>query len=211
MPFPWALRRVLLNLWPGVSLSHSSKIGWSIVLARRIVLRHHAAITSLTFVNDIDSLMMEAYSKIGRSNWITGANSSSKMFSSSSRKCELVLGEHARVTSKHHIDCTAGVHIGAFTTIAGLGTQILTHSIDIVSSTQTCKSTSIGTYCFVGTSSILLMGSALPDYCVLGAGSVLNKEYTSSHCLYAGNPARSIHNFEHGDYKYFSRKTGHVI
>jgi len=178
LPLPWVIRRVLLNCIPDVKLSASSRIGFSIVLAKNIVLDEGAVITHLTFVNDVDRLHMKAHSKIGKSNWITGANSSARMFSDVERKCELVLGEHARITSKHHIDCTAGVYIGAFTTIAGLGTRILTHSIDIQSSRQTCNPVCIGEYCFVGTDAILLMGSSLPDCCVLGAGSVLNKEFS---------------------------------
>lgn len=47
------------------------------------------------------------------------------------RRCELILEESAGITSRHYIDCNGGVYIGAFTTVAGIKSQILTHSINI--------------------------------------------------------------------------------
>ena len=210
MPLPWTLRRYLLNLLPGNRIDRGARIGFSIVLAKCLVLRKGALITHLTFVNAIDRLEMNEYSKIGRSNWITGANSEAGMFSESERQCELVVGEHARITSKHHIDCTAGVYVGSFCTIAGIGSQILTHSIDVRLSKQVCRPVSIGNYCFVGTGAIMLMGSSVPDYSVLAAGAVLVKAHTETHAVYAGNPAELIGRLGMDECAYFSRTEGHV-
>ena len=210
MPLPWMMRRYLLNLATGNRIDRTAKIGFSVVLAKRLVLGEGAVITHLTFVNAIDRLEMKKYSKIGRSNWITGANSEASMFSEQDRNCELVVGEHARITSKHHIDCTGGVYVGAYCTIAGIGTQILTHSIDIRLSRQVCRPVRIGNYCFIGTGAILLMGSTIPDYCVLGAGAVLIKAYDETHAVYGGNPATLIRRLERDECAYFSRAEGHV-
>jgi acetyltransferase-like isoleucine patch superfamily enzyme len=209
-PLPWILRRSLLNFLPGFSIGPKSKIGRSILIANRVILEEGAKITNLSFVNSIDKLHMKAYSKIGRSNWITGANSSSKMFRDSNRTCELVVGVHTRITGQHHIDCTGGVNIGDFTTVAGIRSQILSHSVDVKQSKQVAGPVKIGKYCFVGTSAILLMGSSLPDCSVLGAGAVLNKNYNETYSLYAGNPARKVKTFEKEEYKYFNRDHGHV-
>ena len=210
MPLPWAVRRFLFNLFPGIAIDKKSRIGFSLVLARRLILENGATITHWTFVNAIDRLEMKEHSKIGRSNWITGANSNARMFSESDRTCELIIGKHARITSKHHIDCTGGVYIGAFCTIAGIRSQILTHSIDVRLSKQVCKPVSIGDYCFIGTGAIILMGSSLPDNSVLGAGSVLVKAYSQSHAVYGGNPASLIGRLEIGECAYHSRTAGHV-
>ena len=110
----------------------------------------------------------------------------------------------------HHIDCTGGVRIGAFCTVAGLRSQILTHSIDVRLSKQRCEPVSIGRFTFVGTGSIILMGSALPDYSVLAAGAVLTKKFEQTHGLYAGNPAKLVSRFEADECAYFSRNDGHV-
>ena len=89
---PWALRRPLLNLLPGVYVEKGAKIGASLVLARNLRMCAGSEITHFTFVNTIDRLNMHAYSKIGRSNWITGANSDAAMFSDIKRECVLELG-----------------------------------------------------------------------------------------------------------------------
>jgi len=68
----------------------------------------------------------------------------------------------------------------------------------------------IGDYCFVGTNSVLLGGSALPDFCVLGAKSLLNKTFTETYQLYGGVPARPIQKLS-PDCKYFQRTKGFVV
>jgi carbonic anhydrase/acetyltransferase-like protein (isoleucine patch superfamily) len=67
----------------------------------------------------------------------------------------------------------------------------------------------VGDYCFVGTNCVLLGGSALPDFCVLGAKSLLNKSLTESYYLYGGVPARPIEKLS-PDCEYFRRATGFV-
>lgn len=209
-PVPWLIRRFLLNLITGFNLHKKSNIGLSIVLADQVTLEKGALITHFTFVNNIDRLHMKPYSKIGKSNWITGANSKAKMFSDSEGICELILGLHTRITGQHHIDCTGGVYIGDFTTVAGIRSQILTHSIDMKLSKQVSGPVKIGDYCFVGTASIILMGAHLPDCSILGAGAVLNKSYDLPLHLYAGNPARAVKDLDREGYKYFKREQGHV-
>jgi hypothetical protein len=49
----------------------------------------------------------------------------------------------------------------------------------------------------------------LPDYSVLGASSMLNKEYSEPYFLYAGNPAKAIKPLPK-DTAYFNRSAGFV-
>ena len=68
----------------------------------------------------------------------------------------------------------------------------------------------IGAYCFVGSNYVILGGSALPDHCVLGALSLLNKAQTESRGLYAGQPAiwrKAINRYA----IYVTRKSGLVV
>ena len=125
------------------------------------------------------------------------------------RRSELILGEHAAITNRHLIDATSSVVIGDFTTIAGWRSQILTHSIDLVCSRQSSKPIHIGRYCFVGTDCVILGGSGLPDYAVLGAKSLLNRTYSESHWLYGGSPCKPIKPLAK-DTGYFKRKVGFV-
>jgi acetyltransferase-like isoleucine patch superfamily enzyme len=121
----------------------------------------------------------------------------------------LILGEHAAITNRHLIDCTDRVTIGKFTTIAGFQSQLLSHSIDIEKNRQDSKPICIGDYCFLGTNCVLLGGSALPDYSVLGAKSLLNKAHMETHRLYGGVPAKPLKELAR-DLAYFKRTEGFV-
>ena len=125
------------------------------------------------------------------------------------RDSQLIIGEHSAITKQHHIDCTSSITIGKFTTIAGYDSQLLTHSIDIFENRQDSHPIEIGDYCFVGTNVIILGGSKLPNYTVLGAKSLLNKQYTDTHALYGGVPAKKIRAITQ-DAKYFLREKGFV-
>lgn len=57
----------------------------------------------------------------------------------------------------------------------------------------------LGENCFVGNNCIFLPGSQMGDYCILGAGSVLNSSMPD-HSVYAGVPAKFICTIEeYGD------------
>ena len=126
------------------------------------------------------------------------------------RKCELIIGDHSALTSRHFVDCTGGVRIGKFTTIGGANTQILTHYIDVYECRQTCRAIEIGDYCFVGTKALLLPGAGLPDFSILGGGSVLTKKHQIPRMLYAGNPAMPKKDMSSMRVGYFDRKRGVV-
>lgn len=51
-------------------------------------------------------------------------------------------------------------------------------------------SVTIGNHVWMGAGSTILKGSSIPDGCVIGYGSVLNKEYFETNCLLAGSPAQ---------------------
>jgi len=144
-------------------------------------------------------------------NWISGEplTGTTHYNDQAERRPELIVHNHAAITIRHLIDCSATVSIGRFTTFAGCHLVILTHGIDLETCNQCAKPVSIGEYCFVGAASVLLAGSALLDYSVLGASALLNKQYTEPYCLYAGNPARPLKQLS-PDHKYFTRTVGFV-
>jgi len=193
----------------GFDLAPSSYIGCSIILARTVRLEKDAYIGHLNFINLIDELKMEGSSKLGKSNWVTGANSAAEAFRHESRTAFLLLKRHARVTGSHHIDCTGGVTIGEFSTVAGVRSQILTHEIDITLCKQEFGSVEIGDYCFVGTGCIILRDAALPGCSVLAAGAVLAAKYSEKYSLYGGVPAKPLKRLSR-DANYFHRKHGNV-
>lgn len=213
--FPWRIRKYLLKKFCHFELSDNVKIGFSIILARKVILKDNARIGHLNFVKSIDCLQLNENSKIGSRNWITGFSVKDKTVIKKShfshiedRQCVLILGKQSSVTSRHYFDCNGGIYIGNYCTIAGFETAFLTHSIDLKNNRQDALPIIIGDYTFVGTRCTILKGSKLPSYSVLGACSLLNKQYENSYGLYAGIPARYIKSLE--GYQYFSRKQGFV-
>ena len=209
---PWALRRRVLEGWFNFSIHPSARIGLAWIFPRRLIMGPNTRIDHFTVAIHLDKIEMEANSSIGRSNWITGfsTKTDSKHFRhQNDRKAELLLKESANVTKKHHLDCTNTITIGRFTTIAGYDSQILTHSIDISENRQDSAPISIGDYSFVGTNVVILGGSTLPDYTVLGAKSLLNKCFAEQWKVYAGVPAQPVKEIPK-THKYFSRAEGFV-
>lgn len=208
---PWGLRRTFLEKQFGYTLHPSSRIGVAWIFPQRLIMEANATIGHLTLCKNIALLHLHEHASIGRGNWITGfpQGPSPHFASEIERRPQLIIGEHSAITHRHLIDCTNSVTIGKFTTFAGFQSQVLTHTIDLAQNRQTSAPVSIGDYCFVGTNCILLGGSALPDFCVLGAKSLLNKALTETCHLYGGVPARALQKLS-PDLAYFRRTEGFV-
>ena len=208
---PWFVRWRILNRLFGYKIHSKSHIGFSWIFPKHLILDAHSNIGHLTVCKGLTLLQMGEHAIIGRGNWITGfPEASSKHFKQESdRRPQLIMAEHSAVTNQHLIDCTNEVSVGAFATFGGFRSQILTHSIDLAISKESSAPIFIGKYCFVGTDCVLLGGSSLPDYCILGAKSLLNKKYSESFWLYAGSPATPVKRLP-PDLAYFARQIGAV-
>ncbi|MEY2506755.1 MAG: hypothetical protein QOH01_1084 [Verrucomicrobiota bacterium] len=208
---PWDLRRAFLEKQFGYSIHPSSRIGFAWIFPKNLVMEEGSRIGHLTVCKNIDLLHLGAHAIVGQLNWITGFPSGpSRHFAHQpDRQPELIVERHAGVSSRHLIDCTARVRIGAFATIGGFRSQLLTHSIDFTAGRQTAEPIEIGEYSFTGTNSVLLGGSVLPHHSVLGAQSLLNKKWEEPYRLYAGVPAKPVKELS-TDLKYFRRTEGFV-
>ena len=208
---PWNLRRSFLENQFGYSIHPSSRIGFAWIFPRRLVMEEKSRIGHLTFCKNIDLLHLGAHAIVGQLNWITGFPSGpSRHFAHQpERQPELIVERHAGISSRHLIDCTARVRIGAFATIGGFRSQLLTHSIDFNAGRQTAEPIEIGEYSFTGTNSVVLGGSILPHHSVLGAQSLLNKKWDEPYRLYAGVPAKPVKELS-PEMEYFRRSEGFV-
>jgi acetyltransferase-like isoleucine patch superfamily enzyme len=211
MLLPWPARRSLLEKQFGYSIHPTSRIGFAWICPRHLIMEENSRIGHLTLCKNIDLLHLGAHSIIGQLNWITGFPSgSSRHFAHQpDRKPELILESHAGISSRHLIDCTARVRIGAFATLAGFRSQLVTHSIDLEAGRQSSEPIEIGEYSFVGTNSVILGGSSLPHHSILGAKSLLNKKLEAPFYLYGGAPAKPLKQLPE-DLAYFRRKEGFV-
>ena len=208
---PWPLRRWALTKFFGYKIHRTARLGFCLLLCKDLIMEEHTSIGHLTVCIHLDLVHLKPHSSIGRGNWITGYPSDGKDFfgHQPSRRAELNLGTHSAITHRHMIDCTARVMIGSFTTFAGFRSQLLSHTIDVADNRQTSEPVTIGDYCFIATDCVILGGSTLPSYSVLGAKSLLNREFADGHTLYGGVPARALKTLEK-ESKYFHRKTGYV-
>jgi acetyltransferase-like isoleucine patch superfamily enzyme len=208
---PWPLRRRLLTITFGYRIHPTSRIGFAWVMPEQLIMDSYSKIGTLTVCKGLKLLHLKQNASIGRANWITGfpVGRPEHFAHQHDRQPELIVGEHAAITNRHLIDCTNKVTIGAFSTFAGFRSQILTHGIDFENNRQSSAPITIGNYAFIGTDCVLLGGSTLPDHSVLGAKSLLNKQYSESFWLYAGNPARPVKRLAE-NMGYFNRQTGFV-
>ena len=209
---PWQLRRSFLEKQFSYQIHPTARIGLGWILPNRLIMEEGSRIASATVCKNIDLLHLKSHASIGRGNWITGfpLGTSRHFAHQTGRRPELIVGEHSAITNRHLLDCTSSVTIGKFTTFAGFHSQIISHSIDIEQNRQSSKPVRVGDYCFVGTNCVLLGGSVLPDFCVLGAKSLLNKSFAETYQLYGGVPARPIKALSR-DSKYFQRTEGFVV
>jgi acetyltransferase-like isoleucine patch superfamily enzyme len=210
---PWSLRRRALERWFGFEIHPTARIGLSWIFPSKLIMGAKSRIDHFTVAIHLDSIEMETQSTIGRSNWITGfsTNSSSLHFKHQlQRQAKLIIRESAAITKNHHLDCTNTITVGRFATIAGYYSQFLTHSIDVFENRQDSAPISIGEYAFIGTNSVVLGGATLPAFCVLGAKSLLNKDYTQEWTLYGGVPAKELAIIPKSA-KYFTRTDGFVF
>lgn len=208
---PWPVRRRLLVAAFGYHIDTTARIGLAWVYPDRLTMAPGSSIGHLTVCKGLARVALGAHASIGRGNWITGfpAGDARHFAHRVDRRPELVLGEHAAITNRHLIDCTDSVEVGAFTTVAGFGSQILTHSIDLAANRQSCAPVRIGRYCFVGTGCTLLGGAVLPDHSVLGAASLLNRAQDAPYTLYGGVPAKALRPLDRA-LGYFERERGFV-
>lgn len=211
-PVPWPIRRRLLCWILGFRLASDCRIGMSVVLAQHVNLGSGSRIGHFTMVRNLSRIVLEDEAQLGNFNRVAGVlpMSSGPFSDEPDRKPELVLHRHSAITHSHLIDCTNSVTIGAFATLAGWQTQILTHAIDVSANRQRSAPVSIGSYCFVGTGCILLKGASLPERSILAAGSVLGAGGDRvPNALYSGVPAVPAKELDPGA-KYFVRNVGAV-
>ena len=209
---PWELRRWWLGRVFGYEIHPTARIGRSWVMPGKLVMEAGARIGSGTVCKGVELVEMKQGAHLGNLNWVTGLPTGGGRYflHQPERRPELRMGRHASVTNRHLIDCTGTVTIGAFATLAGFQSQILTHSIDLAAGRQASEPVEIGEYCFVGTNCVLLGGSVLPERSVLGAKSLLNKAWAEGGMLYGGVPAKLVRKLPVEEMAYFRRAEGWV-
>ena len=162
------------------------------IIAKDVQMDAAAKIGDLNLIRGLDRLTMGPASSVGRGNWVYAIPTGSPHLTHEvDRRTELLIGTGAGMSHRHLLDCSNTVRIGDYSGLVGHSTQIITHQIDMLRGRQSTRPVTVGSFCMIGTRSILLGGAVLPDRSVLGAGSTLRSAYTQTQTIYSGVPAQA--------------------
>ena len=165
------------------SATARSNLVWKV---RAFEMAANARINRWNLIKGLTKVRLSDSATIGKNNVISAHGSYARIPGSG----RLELGDHAYVTSRHGLDCSGSFILGPFSALAGFGSQVLTHSIDLTRNAQSAYPIVIGERSFVGARCLLLGGAQLPSRSVLAAGSVLTDADRADEGLWAGVPAR---------------------
>jgi acetyltransferase-like isoleucine patch superfamily enzyme len=173
----WFLRRAL-----GWQIGYGVRIGFSLILADRVWLGSNTVIGHFNTFRKLRLLEIGSDTQIGNFNdFMAGPHTG--------WPASLRIGDHAHLTSHHYLDCSGGIHIGAWSLIGGRDAQFWTHFYH--AGTIHRRRLSIGERCYICARATLVY-CHLPDDCIVAAGAVVNGDFRDAGpgLLLTGNPAR---------------------
>ncbi|MCD2187744.1 acyltransferase [Actinomycetospora soli] len=188
---PGRLRRFVHTRLLGHELAPTASIGHSFVDVDHLVMGDGARIGHLVAIRGCERVSLGAGAVILMLVWVNSVRRSTGYFAGlEGRRPELVMGDHSLITSLHLIDACDLVELGDFSAIAGFGTIVQTHAVDVVNMVQDARPIRLGEYAMVSTRCLLLPGAAVPARSIVAAGSTVTKALRAEHQVYAGSPAR---------------------
>jgi acetyltransferase-like isoleucine patch superfamily enzyme len=152
---------------------------------------------------DLARLELCRGAQVGQWNWV----SASTLMRQAGGPGSFELGVESALTSRHYVDCTGGVRIGAFSAIAGHRSTLISHGVSWVTSDQTYGSIEVGDYCLISSNVQMAPGTIIGDRIVVGMGSTVSGHLTESG-LYSQPRATLVKRDLAGDF--FERQRGVV-
>jgi acetyltransferase-like isoleucine patch superfamily enzyme len=187
---PGGARRWVHNRLLGADIHPTARIGRSLVDVDRLVMGPHAVIGSCSVIRGCEEVELAEEAVIGPLVWVNAVRRDKHYFADQPlRRPVLHLKRAALISCLHMVDCCDEVVIGEYSGLAGFGSQVMTHTVDIVRLKQVARPVVIGDHAMVSTSSVLLPGAVVPDNSVVSAGSVVKGPLVEEHTLYEGVPA----------------------
>jgi len=189
---PPSLRAQVGRLVLGWDIDPTAHIGRSLLLVRHVSMGPESNIGSFNVIRGLEELRLAKGASIATRNFIQAHPVARQVLDSSEHQPCLILGEWAKVTVGHEIDCTDRVEIGDHAGLVGYRCQILTHSLNLARDVQTTGPVEIGERSGVMSGCILLSGTRVPARCIVSAGSVVTTKLTKEQTFYRGNPAEAV-------------------
>jgi acetyltransferase-like isoleucine patch superfamily enzyme len=162
------------------------KIGLSYIESVNVSLGNNVIICHFNIFKGIQDL------KIGDKVYIKNFNNFYGSPNFSGWPCTLHIGAKSNIMSHHFIDVSGHITLGYDVTIGGRDTQIWSHTRLIENQVPTLTSylsVDIGDSTYIGARATLV-GCKLPKNSIVGAGSVITKDFSNEtdSVLIAGNP-----------------------
>jgi acetyltransferase-like isoleucine patch superfamily enzyme len=190
----------------GHHVASSASIGPILLVGSHLTAEPGSRIGPFNVVRSV-RLDVGAAAEIGQWNWISAAPflvaESDSPYAGTVR-----LGAHSSLTSRHYLDASGGIAVGAFATVAGVRTTFMTHGIDVADNVLDTEPIIVGDYAMVGGNTKLVMGARVPDRSIVAMGSVVTRGLQQPGALYAGAPALFKKEVPGGEYA--ARKVGAV-
>jgi len=169
----------------GWKIGRNVKIGLSYINGKQIEIGDDVKIGHLNIMTTFRCLKIGSFSVIKNLNHFSGRCDYAKW------PGHMEIGERVNIMSRHFIDSHGEVLIGDKTTIAGRDTQIWSHGVTYETEEPmlTPLLVKISKEVYIGSRSTLV-GCQIPDCTVIGAGSVVTKDFSNEvgRILIAGNP-----------------------
>jgi acetyltransferase-like isoleucine patch superfamily enzyme len=179
---PAVAKRVFLRRVLGWAIGEDVRLGCSVILSEEVRLGDGARIGHGNLFAGLKSIHIGARTVLLNLNHFTG---------NSGRADTFVIGDCAKITSRHYFDCSGGISIGNRALIGGRDSQFWTHYFSFEAQNIEPRTLLIGEGCYICARSTLIY-CLLPPGCVVAAGSVVTGDFCKSGAerfLLAGNPA----------------------
>lgn len=164
----------------------------------------NAVVGPFNVIRDVVSVQLGEGSRIGQWNWISAAAPLRPRGESG----RLRLGAHSAITSRHYLDCSGGISIGKYSTVAGVRSTFVTHGINWKSNAQSIKPITVGAYCLLSSNVNIAPGALIEDKVVIGMGSTVAGRVGPEGSLQVGGRAGVVKQGLEG--RYFRRLLGAV-
>ncbi len=166
--FSWVYASVI-KIDSNFSIGH-----FNVIKVHRFVARSNSAIGSFNWLSGRFSVLLRDQAEIGSRNVITRAPVATEIGLS-----YLYLGKGSKITAGHKLDMLRSVSFGEDSILAGLGSQIWTHSYVHESSGRRFRvdgSISIGNNVYVGSSCVFNPGVCVTNNVEIGSQSCVSKD-----------------------------------